>query len=227
MTQHSPEERPEPVIRDKRRINPNGEAGVASQTPAGEQAAEIPNEVPGGTAMAEETPGAPEDLPGVEVPDYVPDDLASGQAEGEAHPDTVLAEQRLADLLRERADFTNYRNRITRERALDKEVATAGVVQALLPVLDDIHSARTHGDLSEGPMAAIVAKLEDALAKFGVESIVETGVTFDPTVHEAMMADPNAEVPEGVEGPVVTQVMQPGYRVGERLVRAARVIVSG
>lgn len=197
-----PEEVP-PVVRDKRRIDPTTGELREQATP------EMP--VPPTPEGARHTASDTSDLPDLDA---------------EASPDAVLAEQRLSDLLRERAEFVNYRNRVTREREQDTARATGQVVEGLLPVLDDLYAARAHGELV-GPMAAVATKLEEALARFGVEQIAETGVTFDPTVHDAMMHDPSAEVPEGVETPVVTAVMQPGYRIGERLVRPARVVVSG
>ena len=98
-------------------------------------------------------------------------------------------------------------------------------------MLDDIHWAREHGDLVEGtPLAAISEKIEQALGRFGVERVGEVGEVFDPTVHEALMhmpADsPDVEMPEGATEMTVVQVMQPGFRIGEQVVRAARVAVA-
>ena len=127
------------------------------------------------------------------------------------------------------AEFVNFRNRTQRERETDRGRATGAVVEALLPVLDDVHSAREHGDLTEGsPFAAIADKLEQALGRFGVERVGAVGDVFDPTVHEALMHLPadQADLPEDATEMTIVQVMQPGFKVGEQVVRAARVAVA-
>ncbi|OFS11928.1 MULTISPECIES: nucleotide exchange factor GrpE [Kytococcus] len=141
------------------------------------------------------------------------------------HPDTLLAAERLEDLRRAQADHVNYRNRMERERAKDKDATIGSVVEALIPVLDDVHMAREHGELEDGPMAAIATKLETTLERFGVRKLGEAGEEFDPNVHEALMHT-EAELPEGTTATTVVQVMQPGFAVGERVVRAARVAVA-
>jgi len=126
------------------------------------------------------------------------------------------------DLLRLQAEYVNYRKRVERDRAVAGESAVIGVLNSLLPVLDDVDAARTHGDLAEGPFAAIAVKLETALQTYGLERIDETGVAFDPTVHEALIQQPSAEV----QVDSVSQVLRSGYRKGERVLRAAQVIVA-
>ena len=209
------EERPGagPVIRDKRRIDP--ETGKLRQT-----------DDEGGEAVSDQT------TPEAGAGPAVGADSADGteaQAEGDTHPDTQLAAERLEEMRRMQAEFVNFRNRTQREREADRGRATGAVVEALLPVLDDVHSAREHGDLTEGsPFAAIADKLEQALGRFGVERVGEVGDVFDPTVHEALMHLPadQAELPEGATEMTVVQVMQPGFRIGEQVVRAARVAVA-
>ncbi|RIK15538.1 MAG: nucleotide exchange factor GrpE [Acidobacteria bacterium] len=132
---------------------------------------------------------------------------------------------------RMQAEFVNFRNRTQREREGDRDRAVASVVEALLPVMDDIHWAREHGDLAEGtPFAAIADKLEQTLERFGVKRVGEVGEVFDPTVHEALMhmpADsPGVELPEGTTEMTIVQVMQPGFVVNDKVVRAARVAVA-
>ncbi len=143
----------------------------------------------------------------------------------EVHPDTTLAADLTRDLQRLQAEYVNYKKRVDRDRELHHHVAVSSVVEALLPVLDDVHLARQHGDLEGGPFAAIADKLEATLAKFGVERFGQPGDAFDPTVHEALMHI-EAELAEGTEVTTVVQVLQPGYKMGERLVRAARVAVA-
>jgi len=154
----------------------------------------------------------------------VPDDASSIEIE-DVHPDTTLAADLTRDLQRLQAEYVNYKKRVDRDRELHHHVAVSSVVEALLPVLDDLHLARQHGDLEGGPFSAIAEKLEATLAKFGVERFGQPGDAFDPTVHEALMHI-EAELAEGTEVTTVVQVLQPGYRMGERLVRAARVAVA-
>ena len=203
------QDRTGPVIRDKRRIDP--ETGEARQ--------------PEGQAQPEP---AEDGAAGSEVP--APDETSPTQEE-DVHPDTALAAERLEEMRRMQAEFVNFRNRTQRERETDRTRATGAVVEALLPLMDDIHSAREHGDLEEGtPFAAMADKLEQILGRFGVARTGFVGEPFDPTVHEALMhlpADsPGVDLPEGTTEMTIVQVMQPGFKVGEQVVRAARVAVA-
>ena len=162
--------------------------------------------------------------PDVSAAPGVPGAVSSVEGD-EIHPDTTLAADLTRDLQRLQAEYVNYKKRVDRDRELHHHVAVSSVVEALLPVLDDVHLARQHGDLEGGPFAAIADKLEATLAKFGVERFGQPGDAFDPTVHEALMHI-EAELAEGTEVTTVVQVLQPGYKMGERLVRAARVAVA-
>jgi len=143
----------------------------------------------------------------------------------DVHPDTSLAADLTRDLQRLQAEYVNYKRRVDRDRVLHRDVAVGSVIEALLPVLDDIHLARQHGDLETGPFAAIADKLEGTLTKFGVERFGQPGDPFDPTFHEALMHT-EAELAEGTQVTTVVQVLQPGYKMGERIIRAARVAVA-
>jgi len=149
------------------------------------------------------------------------------QPVAEQAPDAgeLLAAERLADLQRLQAEYANYRKRVERDRALTREQTIASVVESLLPVLDDIQLARQHGDLESGPFASIAEKLESALGRYGVERFGEPGVAFDPSVHDALM-HVDEELAEGTEVTTVVGVLQPGYRMGERVIRPARVSVA-
>ncbi|MDO4244025.1 MAG: nucleotide exchange factor GrpE [Actinomyces sp.] len=133
------------------------------------------------------------------------------------------------DLARARADLYNlqqeYQGFVRRSRdaaAGHREAGQAAVVEALIPVLDEIALADEHGDLT-GPFATTAGKLEQVLAdRFGLERFGAVGEAFDPTVHEALMATESDEVSE----PSIMLVLQPGYRLGERVLRAARVQVA-
>ena len=163
-------------------------------------------------------------VPEVSAAPDVPGDVSSVEGD-EIHPDTTLAADLTRDLQRLQAEYVNYKKRVDRDRELHHHAAVSSVVEALLPVLDDVHLARQHGDLEGGPFAAIADKLEATLAKFGVERFGQPGDAFDPTVHEALMHI-EAELAEGTDVTTVVQVLQPGYKMGERLVRAARVAVA-
>lgn len=150
----------------------------------------------------------------------------SSETEGVAlAEEDTMAATLLADLQRLQAEYVNYKKRVDRDREVIRHTAVGSVVESLLPVLDDIHMARQAGDLAGGPFAAIADKLESTLGRFGVERVGEAGQEFDPNVHEALM-HVEAELPEGATGTTVVQVLQPGYRIGDRLVRAARVSVA-
>ncbi|WP_245633002.1 nucleotide exchange factor GrpE [Luteipulveratus mongoliensis] len=161
--------------------------------------------------------------PAADVPE--PETASPTSEEAVAPADTDVAGALQDELLRERAAFHNYRELMKRERPKDREQAIGTVVESLLPVLDDIYLAEQHGDLKDSPFEKIAVKLETTLGKHGVQRFGEVGEAFDPQHHEALMHI-EAEVPEGSEGTTVVQVMQPGYRVGERVVRPARVAVA-
>ena len=227
------EERPGrgPVIRDKRRIDPE-----TGRPRAAEDAQPQPAEAGGaesdssfGGDVGDALPGGSAEQPSGASADNGTDGAGTGG--GDTHPDTLLAAERLEEMRRMQAEFVNFRNRTQREREADRGRATGAVVEALLPVMDDIHSAREHGDLAEGtPFAAIADKLEQVLGRFGVERTGFVGEVFDPAVHEALMhlpADsPGVELPEGATEMTIVQVMQPGFKVGDQVVRAARVAVA-
>ncbi|MBF8190757.1 nucleotide exchange factor GrpE [Nonomuraea sp. K274] len=156
-------------------------------------------------------------------------DTATGQA---AQPQEPAAEpqdgepvaqlaERTADLQRLQAEYTNYRRRVERDRVAVREQAVAGALAELLPVLDDIGRARDHGELTGG-FAKVAESLEAAVTKLGLSSFGQKGDPFDPTVHEALMHSYSPEVTE----PTAIEVLQPGYRMGERVLRPARVAVA-
>jgi len=128
--------------------------------------------------------------------------------------------ERTADLQRLQAEYANYRRRVDRDRQLVAETALASIFANLLPVLDDIDRARAHGEVSGG-FALVADGLEATLTKIGLQRFGDAGEPFDPTVHEALTHGFSAEVTE----PVCAEVFQPGYRVGERVLRPARVAV--
>ncbi|TMR13711.1 nucleotide exchange factor GrpE [Nonomuraea turkmeniaca] len=156
-----------------------------------------------------------------------PADQADGQPFAEAaagFPDGELAAQlaeRTADLQRLQAEYVNYRRRVERDRAAVREQAVASALVELLPVLDDVGRARDHGELTGG-FAKVAESLEAALTKLGLSSFGQKGEPFDPTVHEALMHSYSPDVTE----PTAIEVLQPGYRMGDRVLRPARVAVA-
>ena len=207
----------EPVIRDNRKVDPvTGQA----RHPEGSHA-EGANTAHGtgspadsdGDALAQ----AEEILNGVDVP--AEDSVAQGAP---AAAGNAEAAELRNDLLRLQAEYVNYRKRVERDRAVAGEMAVIGVLNSLLPVLDDVDAARQHGDLTDGPFAAIATKLENALKTYGLVRINETGVEFDPTIHEALIQQPG----EDIEVDTVSQVLRSGYKSGDRVLRAAQVIVA-
>ena len=104
------------------------------------------------------------------------------------------------DLQRLSAEYANYRRRVERDRAVARDVAVAGVIAELLPVLDDIGRAREHGEL-DGAFRAVGEALEQTVTKLGVERYAEAGEPFDPTIHEALTAvsSPEADEPTVLE----------------------------
>lgn len=159
---------------------------------------------------------------------------ATASAEGVdavgTHPDSILAAERLGDLQRLQAEYVNYKRRVDRDRALMQERAVRDVLESVLPVLDDIQAARDHGDLVDGPFAAIADKLEATLGKYGLERYGAKGEAFDPMQHEALMHAPwpegDDDLPTDAQSTTVVTVLQPGYRAGEQVLRPARVAVA-
>ncbi len=129
--------------------------------------------------------------------------------------------ERTADLQRVTAEYANYRKRVDRDREAVKAQATAAVLAGLLPVLDDIGRARDHGEL-EGGFKAVAESLERLVEKFGLERFGSAGEPFDPTVHEALLHSYSTDVSEAT----CVTVVQPGYRLGDRIIRPARVAVA-
>ncbi|MCX3060945.1 nucleotide exchange factor GrpE [Streptomyces beihaiensis] len=133
---------------------------------------------------------------------------------------TALGE-RTADLQRLQAEYQNYRRRVERDRIAVKEVAIANLLGELLPVLDDVGRAREHGELVGG-FKSVAESLETVVAKMGLQQFGKEGEPFDPTVHEALM---HSYAPDVTETTCVA-ILQPGYRIGERTIRPARVAVA-
>jgi len=127
----------------------------------------------------------------------------------------------LSDLQRLQAEFMNYRTRVERDRDVARNAAIAEVLRSLIPALDDLARAEAHGDLEGSPFAAVANKLRTAGDKFGLKQFGAKGDAFNPELHDALVQTPNAEVTENT----VADVVEPGYLLGERLLRPAKVAV--
>ncbi len=196
------------VVRDRRRIDPEtgqARAGVAGDGP-----------LPAGPAAEGLSPTVP---------------IVGGPAAGQTEPPEAAGDPTVpdpvaeltADLQRVSAEYANYRKRVARDSAAVVELATASVVDRLLPLLDDVERAREHGDL-DGAFKVVGEGLEGLVGKLGVQRFGAPGDSFDPQVHEAVMSAP--------EDPAATaatcaQVFAPGYRLASgRVLRAAKVAVA-
>lgn len=129
--------------------------------------------------------------------------------------------ERTSDLQRLQAEFVNYKRRVERDRELIKENATYAALAPITEVLDTIDRARQHGDLDPG-FAAVADQLERTVAALGLAKFGMPGEAFDPTVHEAL-----SHIGEDPDVAVTTckVVAKAGYRIGDRVVRAAQVLV--
>jgi molecular chaperone GrpE len=129
--------------------------------------------------------------------------------------------ERTADLQRLQAEYQNYRRRVERDRIAVREIAISNLLTELLPVLDDIGRAREHGELVGG-FKSVGESVETVVAKLGLQQFGKEGEPFDPLVHEALMHSYSPDVSETT----CVQILQPGYRIGERTIRPARVAVA-
>ena len=158
----------------------------------------------------------------------------SGQGESPDQLDQELADlveetgpiskeaELLADLQRLQAEFVNYKARVERDRDLSRNAAIAEVLRALLPAFDDLSRAEAHGDLEGSPFAAVATKLRNAGEKFGLKAYGAKGDKFDPELHNALVQTPSPDVTETT----IADVVEPGYMVGDRLLRPAMVAVN-
>jgi molecular chaperone GrpE len=124
---------------------------------------------------------------------------------------------------RAEAELKNFRTRVERDRAANREVVIAEVLRNLLPAIDDLDRAEAHGDLVEGsPLAIVAAKLRGGFERYGLKRVGETGEPFDPKLHEAIVQVYSKDVSVNT----VADVIEPGYALGDRLLRPAKVAVS-
>ena len=160
----------------------------------------------------------------LEPADLDPDVEAMVEAaveEGEVEPLALQLQERTADLQRLQAEFLNYKRRVERDRELITQNATYRVLVPIIDVLDTVDRAREHGDLDAG-FQAVADQLERVVTGLGLTKFGTPGDAFDPNVHEALShigEDPDVEVT------TCKVIAKAGYRIGDRVVRAAQVLV--
>ena len=147
-------------------------------------------------------------------------DAAPETDEGEQDDVEKQLAERTEDLQRVSAEYANYRRRTERERAAIAEHAKAAFATELLPLLDDLDLAEQHGDLNEGPLKAFADKLRGVATAQRVQAFGAEGDAFDPETREAVQ-----DLSSG-DDKVIGTVLRKGYRVGDRLVRNAMVIIA-
>jgi molecular chaperone GrpE len=133
-----------------------------------------------------------------------------------------LVSEMRSDMLRAQAELVNFRTRVERDRTANRESVIAEVIRSLLPALDDLTRAEKHGDLEGSPLELVAAKIRGAFERYGLRPVGEKGEVFDPHFHEAVVQLPTP----GATEQTVADVIDPGYALGERLIRAAKVAVS-
>ena len=220
-----------PVIRDNRRIDPvTGQprrGKHAASQPAGTSGAGRPG-APGSARQRDGEAAARVPAESASPTESAPAPAAAPPAAAKAAPADPAASQlqhqlaeRTADLQRLQAEYANYRKRVDRDRATVREHAVAGALSELLPVLDAIGQAREHGELSGG-FKSVADSLQAAVTKLGLVSYGQRGDAFDPKIHEALTHTYSPDVTEDT----CVEIFQPGYKVGERILRPARVAVA-
>jgi molecular chaperone GrpE len=174
---------------------------------------------------ADEPRAEDEDEPTVEDETRTEDRL--GELEDELARVREEATQAADRALRTLAEFDNYRRRSEREREAATARGASEVLTGLLDVADNFDRALEHadGDIPESfleGMQLVARGLHDLLGRHGVVRIEAVGVPFDPEVHEALTSQPSADAPPNT----VLQEIQPGYKMGDRVLRPAKVIVA-
>jgi molecular chaperone GrpE len=229
-----------PVIHDHRRIDPvtgqvrgkhaaskpagtrgAGRPGAASPDPEagsgsgpGEDQPEDKIEERDAAETAQQKEESPEEAPEMVTGQVIKDGKQAADVEAQ------LAE-RTADLQRLQAEYANYRKRVDRDRVAVREQAVVGTLSGLLPVLDAIDKAREHGELSGG-FEKVAESLQSALGKLGLVTYGEKGDPFDPKIHEALTGFPSPDVAEDT----CFEILFPGYKIGDRILRPAKVAVA-
>jgi molecular chaperone GrpE len=198
-------EQPGPTVRDKRRIDPKTyqlREPQATAAPTSEPAHPTESSLVQGTEELTEA------------------EKTVSQAGEVADLKAALAE-RTGDLQRLQAEYINYKRRVDRDRDVTRKAGIESVLKDFLSVLDDLRSAREHEELTGG-FKAVADEVERVAAKYGLETFGQPGDPFDPHIHEALL---HAHA-TGIDGPTCVEILQSGYRIGEKILRPARVAVA-
>ena len=206
---------------------PNEDANVAGadsvESAPADQAAQPENPIPAPDApdaAQASSKGATDDMSAFE--EQIEDSDLAKALERIASVEDQLARAN-AELYNQGQEYANYVRRSKEAIPGHKTAGQDEVIESLISVLDDIAAARAHGDLEDGPFASIATKLEETLkTRFELERYGAPGDDFDPALHDALMATTSPDV----DHPVIGQVLTSGYRRGERVVRAAKVLVN-
>jgi molecular chaperone GrpE len=197
--QDGEQEQQGPVVHDRRRFDPNTYQLRESQ------------------ATAAPAPGGAQDNHEVTEPEAT---APAAEAAEVTEAKAALAE-RTGDLQRLQAEYVNYKRRVDRDREVTRRAGIESVLKDILPVLDDLRSAREHEELSGG-FKAVAEEIERVAGKYGLETFGRPGDPFDPHIHEALL---HAHA-TGITGPTCVEILQPGYRIGDKVLRVARVAVA-
>ncbi len=188
--------------------SPEGFGDAAGEAPS---QTEVEEQV-AGDAVAGDDSGTAEERP---------DDIDTDTEEDELAAMKGLLADLTNDLQRLQAEYANYRKRVDRDRQLVAESAAYKALTPVVEVLDTIDRAKEHGEL-EGGLKAVAEQLERVVAAAGLVRFGEPGDAFDPTLHEALS---HLGTDADVEVTTVKHVAKGGYRLGDRVVRAAQVLV--
>ena len=154
------------------------------------------------------------------------DESAAAQNSGDASKEVSenssdKVSELTADLQRITAEYANYRKRVDRDRELIRDMSTSVALEQLIPILDDISRAREHGDLT-GTFSTVADALSIVTKRLGLVEFGKVDEDFDPSIHEALSTMED----ESVDSQKVGTVAQVGYKVGDRIIRPARVVVK-
>lgn len=176
---------------------------------------------------AEPTDDSTEDTAGEAGEPSLADEAAEQNAEELLESMLGEVERNLVEEYRDRAaraeaELANFRNRVERDRAANRDAVIAEVIRAVLPAMDDLNRAESHGDLAGSPLEIVAQKIRTGFGRFGLVSVGEVGESFDPNRHEAIVKLPT----EGATSETVADVVEVGYALGDRLIRPAKVAVA-
>jgi molecular chaperone GrpE len=193
---------------------PDVETSSDAQAPA--DAEEVASDPTATGAAGEAASGADAGVEEPEVVNLTEEDVRFIE-EGEKD---LVAEMR-NDMLRAQAELVNFRTRVERDRVANREAVIAEVIRSLLPAIDDLARAETHGDLAGSPLELVAQKIRGGFEKYGLRSVGVKGEPFDPHFHEALVQVPSADVKVNT----IADVIETGYALNDRLIRAAKVAV--